>query len=72
MVSNNPNAIVAPYVYSTAFFVPKLFTVDNITIFVGPGVTVTIIQYIKKDVIFIKETPLEVFLSIIHLKIKVI
>jgi hypothetical protein len=44
IISNKPNAIVAPYVYSIAFFVPQLFTVDNITIFVGPGVTVTIIQ----------------------------
>jgi hypothetical protein len=51
--SNIPKAIVAPYVNSIAFFVPKLCTVDNITIFVGPGVNVTITQYIKKDVIFI-------------------
>jgi hypothetical protein len=52
MISNAPKAIIDPYTYSIAFFVPKLCTVDNITMFVGPGVKVTIMQYIKKDVKF--------------------
>jgi hypothetical protein len=54
IASNIPKANVAPYVYSIAFFAPKLFTVDNMTILVGPGVKVTIKQYIKKDVIFMR------------------
>lgn len=54
MTSNNPKAIVAPYVYSIAFFVPKLFTVDKMTMFVGPGVNVTIKQYSNKDVVFMR------------------
>jgi hypothetical protein len=31
------------------------------TILVGPGVKVTIIQYSKKDVIFMRKTPFKVF-----------
>jgi hypothetical protein len=60
ITSNTPKAIVAPYVYSNAFFGPKLCTVDNMTILVGPGVKVTIKQYIKKDVIFMRKTPFKV------------
>jgi hypothetical protein len=63
ITSNRPKAIVAPYVYSMAFFVPILWTVDNMTILVGPGVKVTIKQYIKKDVIFMRKTPFKVISS---------
>jgi hypothetical protein len=44
IASKQAKAIVAPYVYSIAFFVPELCTVDKITILVGPGVNVTIKQ----------------------------
>ncbi|MMZ64311.1 hypothetical protein D1872_266270 [compost metagenome] len=44
ITSNKPKARVAPYVYFIAFFAPKLWTVDSITILVGPGVKVAIKQ----------------------------
>ena len=44
ITSNKPKPIVAPYEYCIAFFAPKLCTMDNMTIFVGPGVKVAIIQ----------------------------
>jgi hypothetical protein len=71
ITSKQPKAIVAPYVYSIAFFGPKLWTVDNMTILVGPGVKVTIKQYIKKDVIFMWKTPFQsILIELYILKLK--
>ncbi|MNP74108.1 hypothetical protein D3C76_1709300 [compost metagenome] len=44
ITSSKPKPAVAPYEYLIAFLAPEWFTMDNMTILVGPGVKVAMVQ----------------------------